>query len=107
MRVRRIRQDRPTLGMSQERCGEISAGAADAQASASASTCLRRKRLEHRGRPDGQVAQATPRHRENRIADGGRDHGRARFAEPHRSLGAVNDLDVELRHVAAMARPLG
>src|SRR5262245_36227234 len=85
--------------MFQERCGEISAGAADAQVSASVSTSLRRERLEHCGWSDGQVTQANPLRRKNRIADSGRDYGRARLAEADRGLDAVDELDVELRHV--------
>src|SRR5262249_51031949 len=50
--------------------------------------------------PDRQVTQTNPRRGKNRIADGGRDHGRARLAEADRSLHAVDELDVELRYVA-------
>ena len=41
-----------------------------------------------------------PRRRENGIADGGRDYGSARLAKADRGLDAVDELDVELRHVA-------
>src|SRR5262249_22504675 len=92
-----IRQDQPTTGMSPVRCGEISA---DAHATASLSASLRRERVEHRGWADGQVSQASPGRRTNGVADGGRDYGRARLAEADRGLGAVDELDVELRHVA-------
>src|SRR5262249_249090 len=87
--------------MSPVPCGEISA---DAQANASVSGSLRRKRLEHGGWPNGQVAQANPGRRENRVADSWRDHGRARLAEADRGLDAVDELDVELRHVADTQR---
>src|SRR5262249_39163139 len=70
----------------------------------SASASIRRERLEDGGWPDGQVAQPNPGRRENRIGDGGRYHGRARLAEPNRSLGAVDELDVELGHITDAQR---
>src|SRR5262249_12746082 len=60
---------------------------------------LRRERREHCGRPDGQVAQPNPGRRKNGIADRGRDDRRAGFAEADWSLDALDELDVELRHV--------
>src|SRR5215475_6171525 len=50
------------------------------------------------------MAQPNSRRRENGIAYGGRDHGRAGFAEPDGGLGALNELDVELRYVADAQR---
>jgi hypothetical protein len=51
-----------------------------------------------------QVAQANPDCRENDVANGGGDHGRARFSELDRGLSAVDELDVESRHVADVQR---
>src|SRR5262245_53253695 len=50
------------------------------------------------------MAQANPGGGEDSVADGGGDDGRAGFAEPDRSLGAVDELDIELRHVADAQR---
>src|SRR5262245_13787945 len=50
------------------------------------------------------MAQSNTSRRENCIADGGGDHGRARLAEPDRGLGAANELDIEFRHVADAQR---
>src|SRR5262249_9589466 len=47
----------------------------------------------------GQVAQPSPGRRKNGIADRGRDDRRAGFAEADWSLDALDELDVELRHV--------
>ena len=71
---------------------------------ASASASLRCKRREHGGRPNGEVAQASPGRGENGIADGGRDDRRARLAQSDRSLHAVDELDVERWHVADAQR---
>src|SRR5215813_13542754 len=65
---------------------------------------LRPESCEHGRRPDGQVAQPNPGRRENGIADGGRDDRRAWLAEADWSLDAVDEFDVELRHVADAQR---
>ena len=65
---------------------------------------LRRQGFEHRGWPDGQVAQPNSSRRENGISYGGRDDCRARFAETYRSLDALNELNVEIRNVADAKR---
>src|SRR5262249_27072945 len=65
---------------------------------------LRPESREHGGRSDGQVAQPNPGRRENGIADGGRDDRRARLTEADWSLDAVDELDVELRHVSDAQR---
>jgi hypothetical protein len=59
---------------------------------------LCRERLEHGGWPDGQVAQANPDCPENGVANGGADRGRAR------GVSAVDERDVEFRHVADAQR---
>src|SRR5215471_12929031 len=70
----------------------------------SASAPLRRERREHSGRPDRDVAQTNSGRRKNGIADGGRDDRRARLAEADGRLDALDELDVELRHVADAQR---
>src|SRR5262245_50907539 len=45
------------------------------------------------------MAQPNSGRRENGVADRRCDHRRARLAEPDRDLSAVNELDVELRHI--------
>src|SRR6516162_3701671 len=50
------------------------------------------------------MAQSHPDGREDGVADGGGDYSRARLAEPDRCLSAVNELDVEFRHVADAQR---
>jgi len=50
------------------------------------------------------VAQPNPGCGKNRIADGGRDDRRTRLAETDRGLGAVDEFDVEIRHVTDAQR---
>jgi hypothetical protein len=57
------------------------------------SVSLRRKRLEHGGWSDGQMAQANPDRRKNGIADSRRDHRCARLAEADGSLDALDELN--------------
>src|SRR5262245_55876391 len=85
-------------------CGPLDAEIADVDGETRQSPTLRRQRPEHRSWPDRQMAQANPGRGENGVADRGGDHRRARLAEPDRDLSAVNELDVELRHVADAQR---
>src|SRR5262245_50364119 len=82
----------------------MSAGPRCTQTSASMSTSMRGERLEHGGWPNREMTQPNPGRRENGVADGRRDHGRARLAEADWHLDAVDELDVELRHVADAQR---
>ena len=50
------------------------------------------------------MTQANPGGGKNGIADGGRDDRGARLAETDRSLGALDEFDVEFRHVTNAQR---
>src|SRR5262245_23048665 len=85
-------------------CGPLDAEIADVDGETRQSPTLRRQRPEHRSWPNRQMAQPNPGRRENGVADRGGDYGRARLAKPDRDLSAVNELNVELRHVADAQR---
>src|SRR5215510_9594090 len=67
--------------------------------SATSHSFLRRECRKHVGRPDWEVAQANSGCGKDCIADGGRDDRRTRLSETDWSLGAVDELDVELGYV--------
>jgi hypothetical protein len=60
---------------------------------------LRRECPEHGCRPDWKVAQPNLGCGKNGITDGRRDDRRTSLAETDRGLGAVDEFDVEIRHV--------
>ncbi len=60
--------------------------------------------MEHGGPTDGEVAEPRPDGSEDCVADGRGNNGRRRLAEADWRLCAVDELDIEFRHVADAQR---